>query len=422
MNGPSRGPLAGVRVLDFTIFVNGPMTTSMLAENGADVLKVEAPKGETQRVFPHVFEVENRGKRGMTLDLKHPGAIAVVERLVKNWADVVCSNFRPGVMDRLGFGYERVKAWNPKIVYAMSSGLGPRGDLRSIPCFDAVAQAYAGMTHFQGGGPSHKPVLVASAFSDKVAAYAFFSSILCALVARSRTGEGQKVISSQLGATVHFTRFDVQSAISTGKVRDDGCPPWHNSNIQNMQQASDGKWLIVSMLEPHFFERFCQDVIYRPEILQDSRVKAFGWPAVCYKSEDFGKWLYLEIAAIIATRPAEHWVESCRAAEVPCAPCMSHLDMGDAASAVGKHVRENGYLVENQHRHDGKQWVVAPPAEFSGTPNRDFSEGSWHAPLVGEHNIEALTSCAGFSLDEARALVQNGVCPVAVQGNSKARL
>merc|ERR1712050_659622 len=109
-------------------------------------------------------------------------------------------------------------------------------------------------------------------------------------------GEGQQVISSQLGATLHFTRFDVQSAITTGKVQDDGFPPWHNSTIQSIQQAGDGKWLIVSMLEPHFFERFCRHVLQRPEMLEDSRVNMFGWPAVVYKSEDFDKWFYLEIA------------------------------------------------------------------------------------------------------------------------------
>lgn len=410
------GPLAGIRILDFTAYVNGPMATSMAAESGADVIKIEPAEGEGLRIMQgnprHFapFEVENRGKLSMTLDLKHPGSLAVVERLVRHWADVVCENFRPGVMDKLGLGYEQLRAWNPRIIYASNSGFGPKGEFRQDPSFDAVAQAFSGMAAAQGGGPSHSPVLVHSAFSDKIGAMTFFSSILCALVARSRTGEGQRVVTSQLGATLHFQRYDVQEVLKTGFERDDGNPPWHRSSLQNAQRASDGRWLIISVMQQPMFERLCRDVLNRPDLLEHPRMKQLGWPR-CLGDVEFDRWLHATVGKVMGQAPRDRWLELCRAANVPAAPCSSYLEIGDEQSAVGRHLRANAYLLEAEHRHYGPMRVVGPPAEFGGTPSTPGRGGSWHAPLLGENTVQVLVSAAGYTQDEAKALVADGVCP-----------
>merc|ERR1719262_400685 len=177
------GPLEGLKVLDLTQFGNGPSATAQLSDNGADVLKVEPPEGEGIRPlagpgkYNLFLEAFNRGKRSMVLDLKHPDTKEVMKRLVE-WADVATENFRPGVLDRLGYGYEDMKKWNPKIVFVSNSGFGPLGDWAHRASFDGIAQAFNGVMTNQGGGPSHTPQFVEWGFSDEVGAMNFYSSIL----------------------------------------------------------------------------------------------------------------------------------------------------------------------------------------------------------------------------------------------------
>lgn len=414
---PRAGPLAGVHILDFTVYVNGPLATSMAVENGADVIKVEPAEGEGMRIMAGAarnfrrFEVENQGKLSMTLDLKHPGAIVVVERLVRGWADVVCENFRPGIMEKLGLGYEQLRAWNPRIIYASNSGFGPAGEFSQDACFDGVAQAFSGMATAQGGGPSHSPVLVRSLFSDQAGAMTFFSSILSALVARSRTGEGQRLVTSQLGATLHFQRSDLEESLRYGRERDDGRPPWYKSLFQTTQCGSDGKWFIMSLVQQVMFERLCRGVINRPELLEHPRVRELGWPR-CLSDADFECRLHETLSEIVARAPRDRWLELCRAAQVPAAPCSSYREILDEGSPVNRHLRENGYLQTVEHRHFGPTAAVASPVEFHGTPTAALDQrGSWHAPLLGEHTVEVLVSAAGYTREEALELVASGVCP-----------
>jgi crotonobetainyl-CoA:carnitine CoA-transferase CaiB-like acyl-CoA transferase len=199
------GPLKGIKVLDLTQYQNGPSATAQLSDNGADVLKLEAPSGEGMRRGPRpgtkltpdyfLWEAFNRGKRSMTLDLKHPSANLVMERLVK-WADVVCENFRPGIMEKLGFGWEVLRAWNPRVIFAQNSGFGDKGEWAERPSFDGIAQAFTGVMVQAGGGPSYEPRNVDWTFSDEVGAVNFYASICAALVARSMDKDlrGKKVL------------------------------------------------------------------------------------------------------------------------------------------------------------------------------------------------------------------------------------
>merc|ERR550514_306488 len=154
----------------------------------------------------------NRGKRSLTLDLKNPRAAEVMERLCK-WADVICNNYRPGVMEKLGLGWDTVRKWNPRIIHASSSGFGPVGEWALRPSYDGMAQAFTGVLIKNGGGESHEPRPVPWVFSDHVGANNFYAAIVTALVARERTGLGQQVLTSQTGATTAFQTGEIASAI-----------------------------------------------------------------------------------------------------------------------------------------------------------------------------------------------------------------
>jgi len=364
------------------------------------MMRVDDPRGANLG-----FEALNRGKRSMTLDLKQAGAAAVMERLVR-WADVVCENFRPGVMDSLGFGYERCRTWNPNIIYASNSGFGPKGDWAHDRAFDGVAQAFTGAATMQGGGPSHEPCLIDFAFSDEVGAMSFYASIISALFARERTGKGQQISTSQTAATLHFQRGLLATSIHSGNQRDDGMPPWRDPPglvLQQLHKASDGKWLVISALQKDMWERFCESIIASEISVKDPRVvDRFSDPI----------WLNGEIKKVIAEKPRQHWLDLCRANRIPCAPCSSYAEIGDAEDMVGKHMRVNGYIVDVEHRQQGTLTMVAPPTQYSETPTRPAKGESWHAPLLGEHTMEALVFNCGYSPKEAEELMASGVCPI----------
>merc|ERR1719159_1125575 len=317
--GGRPGPLLGVKILDFCQFQNGPSATAQLADNGADVLKVEPLTGDGLRntgkpgEFESGVENFNRGKRSITLDLKHPSSKEVLERLVK-WADVVTENFRPGVMSKLGLGYEVLKRWNPKIVCASNSGFGPEGEWASRPSFDGIAQAFSGVMTAMGGGPSHQPMRIEWTFADEVGAMNFLSSILMGLVARDRTGEGQEIVTSQTAATLFFQRASVTRNLKNGTQRDDGEPPGHVMRAgQMLVQASDGLWMMISPGTRDQNRRFLTEALERKDVLEDKRVRR--------ESDADKNWFLGEVRKTIATKPRQYWLDALLKADVPAAPC-----------------------------------------------------------------------------------------------------
>lgn len=411
------GPLAGIRVLDLCQYQNGPSATGQLADNGADVVKVEPPEGDGMRYVapPGAFwgqiEAFNRGKRSITLDLKHENAAVVMERLVK-WADVLAENFRPDVLEKLGFGYDRCRQWNPHIIYACNSGFGPKGAWASRPSYDSMAQGFAGTMHGQGGGPSHEPQELAFAFSDEVGANSLCFSIVTALLARERTGKGQKIETSQLGATLAFQRWVFQNSVFYGRVNpksfDSGLPPWGHHHMQQKRLCADGKWIVLQLMKTTMLERFCNQVIKRPDLLTAKVRKS--WPG---PPEDLCKWIAAESATEIAKQPQQYWLDACLAADVPCAPVTSYAEIGDCTTDVGKHMLDNGYTQQVCHRDWGDITVVGPPAVFHETPNAPkLSSESWHAPYLGEHTAEILQKDLGFTNAETHAMLKDVARPV----------
>ena len=409
------GPLSGIHVLDLTTFINGPSATGQMCEAGATVLKVEPRTGDAMRMssggagtYSPQFELLNRGKLSITLDLKHPGARAVFRRLVE-WADVLAENFKTGTMERLGLGYDVVAAWNPRLVYASNSGFGPRGEWAERPSYDGMAQAFTGALLSNGGGPSHPPRPVGWTFSDVVGGNFFYSSILAALVARGRTGKGQHVLCSQTGATLYFQRAGLSEALDLrgGDQNDSGKHDWETFCFQQTHKASDGRGICVSVTKWDQFLRFL-DAVGRPDLATLRNAKE-RWPVPPIASRDT---IISEIKKVIATQPLQHWIDACVERNVPCAPISTYADIGDASTSVGRHMRENEYIVDVQHRDYGALRWVGLPTTFSETPLRKPYIGeSWHGPYIGEHNRSVLVDTLGYTKAEADELIRKNIVP-----------
>lgn len=418
------GPLKGVKVLDLCAFINGPGATMQMADNGADVIRIEPPEGEGLRVLDqptgpdrlgYSMENYNRGKKSIVMDLKHPRSKEVMERLVK-WADVVAENFRPYVMESLGLGYEVLKKWNPKIILASNSGFGDRGEWAERACYDGIAQAFTGIPTMQAGGPSHKPQLVEWAFSDEVGSMNFYSAIVNALFARTQnpSGEGQHIKTSQTAASIFFQRASIFATAKTGKQRDDGLPALAVvRHLQMLLQAGDGKYFTVNHSMKAQFVRWCNEVLNRPDLLEDERIKKY--PDLRGKDPKTGQdnrdWLVQEVQKIVSTQPRDHWLELGRKASVPVGPVSTYSEVADPNFTVGKHLFANDYLMKIQHRDQGELTVIGQPAQYGGTPNQmDLSK--WHSPDLGEHTAETLKEIAGYSdADLADLMKAGGAAP-----------
>ena len=275
-----QGPLAGVRVLDLTRFQNGPSATRRLADYGADVLKVEAPVGgdggRSINVmgdgFPLFFETFNRGKRSITIDLKHEGARDLMHGLVK-WADVLAENFKPGTLEKWGYGYAALKAINPRLIYASNSGYGPAGRFSELGCYDLGTQAFCGAMATQGGGPSHPPRAVDWAMADEVGAMNFAFAISTALYARTQTGEGQLLETSQLGAMLAFmgNGNSLSRTLVNGREKDDGKAPFVDAAWrQSYYHDKDNRWFVIAIVQEKDWRGLCA-AVKCPELLADLR-------------------------------------------------------------------------------------------------------------------------------------------------------
>lgn len=397
------GPLAGIKVLDFTQYQNGPTATRRLCDYGATVIKVEVPNiGDPMRKlvqlkdgYDLLFEIFNRGKRSVTIDLRKPEARPVIERLVQ-WADVLAENFRSGTMAGWGYGYEDVKNINPKIIYGSSSGFGSLGRLSHLGCFDMTAQAYAGLMSAQGGGPSHEPMVVEHCAADEVTGMTFAFAILAALVSRARTGEGQYLETSQLGALCEYQSngAGLPTALKNGRTRDDGLPPFKFSPTQTYFIDSEGKWFVVCWIVQKFWEKMCQ-VCERLDLITDARTRGLSERA---KNVQFMKE---ELQKTFATNTRAHWIAALQAVQIVCGPVNSYMDMIEEP-----HFWDNHYFAEVSHPHLpelGKIMVPGKAITFHGTPAGPVTTGE----LLGE-STDAILQEIGFG-DEIESLKRAGV-------------
>ena len=385
------GPLHGYRIVDLTSMISGPLATMILADQGADVIKVENPDGgdhtraanNRRNEFSAGFLNNNRNKRSLTLDLKNPAAKQALLRLVAT-ADVFVQNFRPGVADRMGLGEAALRAVKPDIVYVSISGFGETGPYAQKPVYDPLIQAVSGLATIQAGSDHDRPRLVRTIIPDKLTAVTASQAITAALLARARTGQGQHVRLSMLDAVVAFLwASDMGSQTFVGGE----FPQQEAASFIDLiyQTATD---YISAAVQTNKEWQALTRALEKPEWLGDPRFKT---PAL--RGKHINERLQMT-QDVLLTRPAADWLERLTAAGVPCAPVLTR-----SAMIRNEQVVANGIVVETEHPVAGRLRQARPAARFSATPASIRHSG----PALGEHTDAILTEL-GYTRDDIAVL------------------
>jgi crotonobetainyl-CoA:carnitine CoA-transferase CaiB-like acyl-CoA transferase len=389
------GPLAGIRVVDLSSMLSGPWAADILGDQGADVVKVEPPgTGDHVRSLPNrsgdlpaMFVNINRSKRSLTLNLKSEDGVRTLLRLFAT-ADVVVQNFRPGVVERLGIGYEAARAANPRIVYLSISGFGENGPYADRRVYDPVVQALSGLTTIQAGSDTERPRLIRTVLPDKLSSVTAAQAVTAALLARERTGEGQHVRLSMLDTVLAFLWASDMGAYT---FRDRPVEPERAASfIDLIYETADG-YMTVSTMSNGEWRAFCT-AVGREDMLDDPR---FATPAA--RDENVNERLEF-IQDQLRARPAAEWLELLPEHGVPCAPAMRRRDLLTHPQVLASDV-----LLETEHPVAGPLRQTRTAARFEGT----VPEPPRGAPLLGQHNVEVLRE-AGLSDGEIDALVAAG--------------
>ena len=394
------GPLDGVRVVDFTTMIAGPYGTMILADQGADVIKVEAPlrgdhvrrAGYGQRHFSAAFVNNNRNKRSIAVDAKAPAGRQVVLDLASR-ADVFVQNFRPGVMARLGLDYDDVRAVNASIVYVSMSGWGERGPYAHKPVYDPIIQALSGLASVQAGSDTARPRLIRTILPDKLTGITASQAVCAALFARERSGQGQHVRLSMLDAVVAFLwSSDMGGQTFVGKEVDVAAAA---TFIDLIYETASG-YISVSVMSNDQWRGLCH-AVGRPEWLEDDRFKT---PAG--RDRNANARLDMTQQALLAKTAAE-WLSILEAAGVPCAPVLTRGEM-----LRHPQVQAAGIVVETPHPHAGQLRQARNAARFEATAPQ-MRHG---APQLGEQTLEILAEL-GYDEAQRQALVRDGVAAAA---------
>lgn len=388
------GPLHGIRVIDLTTMVSGPLATMMLADQGADVIKVESPAGDHSRQvatrrggFSASFLNNNRNKRSIVLDLKRPEGVEVLKRLAAE-ADVFVQNFRPGVVGRLGIDEEAIRAVSPRVIYASICGFGFEGPYARKPVFDPLIQAVSSLTAVQAGADDRRPRLVRTILPDKLSAIQASQAITAALLARERTGEGQNVRMSMLDAMVFFLWSSDMGGHTF--VGDELETETAQSFIDLIYECADG-YVSIAIMQDKEWRSFA-GALERPDLLSDDRFTTVELRDV---NKDARTRLIQE-----AVRPFTS-TELLRRLEdhgVPCAPVLTRREM-----IRHPQILANSIVTETEHPEAGTLRQARQPAGFSGTP----AEWRSGAPAHGA-DTRAVLAEHGFTDDEIAALEAAG--------------
>jgi len=390
------GPLHGYRVVDLTSMVSGPQATMLLADQGADVIKVENPQGgdhtraaaNRRGGFSASFLNNNRNKRSIVLDLKTEVGADVLKRLIST-ADVFVQNFRTGVIDRMGFGEDAVRAIAPDIIYVSISGFGDQGPLATKPVYDPLIQSVSGLASIQGGSDQERPRLVRTIVPDKLSGVVAAQAITAALLARERTGKGQHVRLSMLDAIVAFLwGSDMGSQTFVG----DELPQQEAASFIDLIYQTADDYISAAVQTDREWTALTR-ALDHPEWLDDPRFKT---PALRQKHINERLAMTQEV---LLTRPAAEWLERLAAEGVPCAPVLTRTRMIQHPQVV-----TNGIVVETDHPGAGRLRQARPAARFSGTPTAIRRGG----PALGEHTDEILAEL-GYSDTDITALRTEGV-------------
>jgi crotonobetainyl-CoA:carnitine CoA-transferase CaiB-like acyl-CoA transferase len=391
------GPLAGVKVLELAQIMAGPTCGLLLADLGADVVKVErVPGGDDTRAMnrPSVggesaaFMAMNRNKRGIALDLKRPAAQDALKRMAAQ-ADVLTENYRKGALERLGLGYEALRAVNPALIYCSISGYGRSGPYAEKGGFDLIAQGMSGLMSITGE-PGGAPVKSGAPVCDINAGILAALGIVAAYVHRLRTGEGQLVDTSLFEAGIQQTYWQSAIYFATGEAPGPGGSAHLLSAPYQAFRAADG-WLTIGGANQANWERLAR-VLGAPEWLADERFRTNADRMTNLSA----------LAALmnekLAARKVNEWIERLEAEGVPCGPIQSIAGMACDAQTAAREM-----VVELEHPRAGRTRALGLPIKLSATPGKV----SRPAPLYGQHTREVLAEF-GFSPQEIERLVRDG--------------
>jgi crotonobetainyl-CoA:carnitine CoA-transferase CaiB-like acyl-CoA transferase len=371
------GPLVGIRVIDLTTVVSGPMATMMLADQGADVIKVERADGDYTRHLATrrgghsaSYLNNNRNKRSIVVDLKNPDDLDAVKQLAAT-ADVFIQNFRPGVADRLGLGYEALSALNPRLVHMSISGFGFDGPLAGKPVYDPLIQAMSALTTVQGGSDDARPRLVRTILPDKLTAVQTSQAITAALFARERTGKGQEVTLSMIDTVAAFLwASDMNGHTFVG----DEMEKEESQSFNDLIYQVAGGYLSISIMQDKHWEALAH-ATGRPDILDDIRFKDA-------EQRETNRIARLDLTqSIVENMDRDTLLADLEAAGVPCAPILTRTEMRQHPQ-----MKANGTFFEYEHPTAGRLRQARGPAVFHGTP----AENIRPAPELGEHTDQVL--------------------------------
>lgn len=387
-------PLSGIRILELSQFMTASLATMMLAEQGAEVLKVEPPKtgdrmryaGTRSNGISALWANCNRGKRSAAIDIRAPRGQAIVRKAARD-ADVVIHNFRPGVLERLSLDSATLRAENPGLIYVSITGFGPEGPLVHAPAFDHIVQALSGMAAVQGD--AERPALIRTAICDKVTAYTACQAVTAALFARARTGKGQHVEVPMLDACLYFLWSDgmMNHTFVGGDVQ---LAPTIKGTYRAFA-AKDGYFAMVAGTDEQWNGIF--RFIGRTRLGEDPRFASHAVRSVNYEA------LFAAVADGFVDIPLSDVLEHLTGIDVPCAPC---LDLDDVI--IHPQVAARGLIEDHAHPALGRLRSARFPIAYEGIPRPQPRE----CPLIGEHSRETLGQW-GFGDEEIAALVEDGI-------------
>jgi crotonobetainyl-CoA:carnitine CoA-transferase CaiB-like acyl-CoA transferase len=375
------GPLAGIRVLDLTSVVSGPLAAMFLADQGAEVIKIEPLGGDITRrsrqsisasgEFSALFVSTNRGKRSLALDLKRPEAAEIMRKLI-TCSDVLVQNFRPGTMERLGFGEPALRELNPRLIYVSISGVGESGPYARKRVYDPIIQGLSGFADLQAEPKTRRPQMIRTIVADKTTAIFAAQAITAALFARERTGEGQHIRLAMLDTMIAYLWPEAMTQYTVVGREATTADPTARPDL--IFETVDG-YITVGTISDSEWQGFCA-ASGRSGLAEDSRFNTPGGRAANATER------ILLMAEIIKERPAAEWLQQLDANDVPSAPVLRRNEVIANEQVVAREL-----ITELDHPDIGRVRQPVPPACFERTPAR--IQGP--APRIGEHSVAILS-------------------------------
>lgn len=394
------GPLKGLRILDLTSVLMGPYATQLMADMGADVVKIEPPGGDTVRgIGPmrnpgmgHIFLHVNRNKRSLVLDLKQPDGLAAFYRLAET-ADVVIYNIRPQAMRRLGIDYERLQALNPRIIYAGLYGYSEAGPYAGKPAYDDLIQGAAAVPSIMSMASGEQPRYVPLTLADRTVGLMASTTILAAVVAQVQTGVGQQIEIPMFETMVQYVLSDHLGGETFLPAEGPSGYPRLLVKERRPYQTLDG-YLCVLIYNDKQWASFLALIGHADWFTQDARFASIG-----VRTQHIND-LYHLVGQAMTTRTTQEWIDLLDGADIPCMP-LHDID----SLTEDPHLKAVGMIRQVTHPTEGAMRQIGVPVRLSGTPVLDVQKP---APRLGQHSGEILRE-AGYSAQAIESLMSRGI-------------